>query len=392
MARQWFYRSGNGDVGPVTFQQLVALVRAGTLCHSDPVRNEWPFDDWVRADSVPGLFYMAGRSAAAVEEDPGNRQTATPQQRAGTSAQGRADVCDVSGDPPHTCLEHAAQRPFPSDVDASPPGTAALDSRWRELVEAALRVVRRHDGRDRGGGNAEAGAQRQVRGGWALLLRAALLRYSGGIATLRLPTVATAKRPTFRRVLFVAAVVIGAIWLRASPVFEATVPQQRDRLVGLWERIQDARDRSGQAATWVKVSEQALAETEEISEALASAHNRGLEPSLVTLIFGRDETADAALCDLYQVARYDLPAVVRAGRAGTLQREREMTARLARVSDHVASRASFTASLHGRAAAAPEGGWTFFVTAAVLLADAAVVTAAVVAWRRRAIRRRLTHG
>jgi hypothetical protein len=63
MATQWFFQDGGQVQGPVAFRDLVELVRARTLTEVDLVRSSWT-SDWQRADSVVGLFHMAGRSEA----------------------------------------------------------------------------------------------------------------------------------------------------------------------------------------------------------------------------------------------------------------------------------------------------------------------------------------
>jgi len=62
MATQWHYQTGGEELGPVSFRELIELVRSGTVTESDLVRSSWK-PDWQRADSVVGLFHMAGRSA-----------------------------------------------------------------------------------------------------------------------------------------------------------------------------------------------------------------------------------------------------------------------------------------------------------------------------------------
>jgi hypothetical protein len=61
MATQWFYQDGGQEQGPIGFRDLVELVRAGRITHVDLVRSSWK-SEWQQADSVVGLFHMAGRS------------------------------------------------------------------------------------------------------------------------------------------------------------------------------------------------------------------------------------------------------------------------------------------------------------------------------------------
>jgi GYF domain 2 len=62
MAPQWYFWTCDEQFGPVTFRELIELVRTGALAEADLVRPSWN-QDWQRADSVVGLFHMARRSA-----------------------------------------------------------------------------------------------------------------------------------------------------------------------------------------------------------------------------------------------------------------------------------------------------------------------------------------
>lgn len=55
MSSRWFCRVLGEDLGPLEFRNLREMVRAGTLCEDDQVRRELA-REWVRADSVIGLF------------------------------------------------------------------------------------------------------------------------------------------------------------------------------------------------------------------------------------------------------------------------------------------------------------------------------------------------
>jgi len=83
MATQWYYRNGGEERGPVPFRELIDLVRAGTVDEADLVRSSWKLD-WQRADSVVGLFHMAGRSA----EDLARLGAAPPPPEPGPVAAG----------------------------------------------------------------------------------------------------------------------------------------------------------------------------------------------------------------------------------------------------------------------------------------------------------------
>lgn len=55
MASRWFYRVFDQEMGPVGFQDLAEMVRAGTLTADDRVRREFS-QDWTPAREVIGLF------------------------------------------------------------------------------------------------------------------------------------------------------------------------------------------------------------------------------------------------------------------------------------------------------------------------------------------------
>ena len=58
MASRWFYKAFDQELGPVSFQDLAEMVRAGTLTEDDRVRREFS-EDWTRARDVIGLFRAA---------------------------------------------------------------------------------------------------------------------------------------------------------------------------------------------------------------------------------------------------------------------------------------------------------------------------------------------
>jgi len=63
MATQWYWREGDVDRGPVSFRELVAMVRDRALVEEALVRPHY-LPEWQEAASVVGLFYMAGRADA----------------------------------------------------------------------------------------------------------------------------------------------------------------------------------------------------------------------------------------------------------------------------------------------------------------------------------------
>lgn len=56
----YFYQIDEAELGPVSFRELVKLVREEELGTDHPVRADWE-TDWHAAASVVGLFHMAGR-------------------------------------------------------------------------------------------------------------------------------------------------------------------------------------------------------------------------------------------------------------------------------------------------------------------------------------------
>ncbi|MEK6261280.1 MAG: DUF4339 domain-containing protein [Planctomycetota bacterium] len=90
MATQWYWREGEGANGPVSFQELAAMVRDHVLNEDDLVRPHY-YPDWQTADSVVGLFYMAKRIPVAklTVEKPNSEaticeETPTDSPRVGT--------------------------------------------------------------------------------------------------------------------------------------------------------------------------------------------------------------------------------------------------------------------------------------------------------------------
>ena len=67
MASRWFYKVFDQEMGPVGFQDLAELVRAGTLTEEDRVRREFS-EEWTPAREVIGLFRT--RQGPAAEAKP----------------------------------------------------------------------------------------------------------------------------------------------------------------------------------------------------------------------------------------------------------------------------------------------------------------------------------
>ena len=70
---QWYFRVGDEELGPVTFRELVELVRCGVIGDRDFVRSFWN-ETPQRVESVIGLLYMSRQPPVATLE-----QTETPQ-------------------------------------------------------------------------------------------------------------------------------------------------------------------------------------------------------------------------------------------------------------------------------------------------------------------------
>ncbi|QGQ24669.1 DUF4339 domain-containing protein [Gimesia benthica] len=58
MATEWFYKQSKEELGPYLFREMVEMVREECLLPETMVRPSY-MDEWQRADSVPGLFYMS---------------------------------------------------------------------------------------------------------------------------------------------------------------------------------------------------------------------------------------------------------------------------------------------------------------------------------------------
>ncbi|MDB5347798.1 MAG: hypothetical protein JWP89_6175 [Schlesneria sp.] len=60
MATRWYWRDAEGVNGPISFQELAAMIRDRALNEDDLVRPHYS-KEWQTADSVVGLYYMAHR-------------------------------------------------------------------------------------------------------------------------------------------------------------------------------------------------------------------------------------------------------------------------------------------------------------------------------------------
>jgi hypothetical protein len=83
MPSQWYHKASDGERGPLSFAEMAAMLRAGTLHEHDLVRREGQ-SQWQHAEDVVGLLRAAGRRAeqpAAPPSDGGGRTTCSPQER-----------------------------------------------------------------------------------------------------------------------------------------------------------------------------------------------------------------------------------------------------------------------------------------------------------------------
>lgn len=86
MATQWYWLEQDSERGPVSFQDLVAMIRDCSLDEDDLVRPHYS-DEWQKTDTVVGLFSMAKRtprpkperlSCPIETELPGSNEEAAP--------------------------------------------------------------------------------------------------------------------------------------------------------------------------------------------------------------------------------------------------------------------------------------------------------------------------
>lgn len=120
MAARWFYKTPEGEAGPVTFREMVELVRAGKLHEDDRVRGEMS-SQWIAARDVVGLFYTAAAQAAQATAE------ASPPA---------AEPAQAGGEVPGTDVPPRDGARFPPSRAAAaaglPPASAA--ARWRRFL------------------------------------------------------------------------------------------------------------------------------------------------------------------------------------------------------------------------------------------------------------------
>ena len=69
MATEWFYKQSDEELGPYLFREMVEMVREEHLLPETMVRPSY-MDEWQRADSVAGLFYMARKEPVTLTPVP----------------------------------------------------------------------------------------------------------------------------------------------------------------------------------------------------------------------------------------------------------------------------------------------------------------------------------
>lgn len=96
MAALWFYKTPYEEGGPVTFRELVELVRAGRLREEDRVRAAVS-EQWRPARDVVGLFYTAGSPPAGESAGPVAAAQAPQKTLAPGAAEHRRSEVPVAG-------------------------------------------------------------------------------------------------------------------------------------------------------------------------------------------------------------------------------------------------------------------------------------------------------
>lgn len=120
MASKWLCKMDGVKVGPVTFQELVELVRAGGLGEDDLVTRE-TVEHWVPAREVVGLFRSAGKQPAEEASKPDE-----PEPKVAP-----AEVAAARGSPPSAKAVPVTEPPKPA------PSAAAASAETDEPVTAA---------------------------------------------------------------------------------------------------------------------------------------------------------------------------------------------------------------------------------------------------------------
>lgn len=122
---EYFYQLEEQERGPVSFRELVKMVRDEVLFVDDPVRADWE-KEWHPAATVVGLFHMAGREDVLAKWEAERRKA--EQQR--IAAESRSDVGVDDLEAMLQMAEQVAEQTWtdPSLQDLNDPESRA---RWR---------------------------------------------------------------------------------------------------------------------------------------------------------------------------------------------------------------------------------------------------------------------
>jgi hypothetical protein len=127
--------------------------------------------------------------------------------------------------------------------------------------------------------------------------------------------------------------VVGGIslLLRAAPALDASVGELWSRLNAVHQEARAARERP---AEWASFAQRASSQLRQIAEDARQSHERRLGPWRWAA--GVDRREEAALREVQRLAESDLPALIASGPKGSPLREKNATAALARLDDHLA--------------------------------------------------------
>jgi len=108
MASRWYCRVRDEELGPVTFQDMAEMIRAGTLTEGDRVRRELS-EEWIPARDVIGLFRAAKGQPA--QSPPNEPEESPPPATAPEAPQAAATSASEPSIPPEPL---ASAKPPPS--------------------------------------------------------------------------------------------------------------------------------------------------------------------------------------------------------------------------------------------------------------------------------------
>lgn len=228
---------------------------------------------------------------------------------------------------------------------------------------------------------------------------AVLGRAAGVAAAVTAPVRAVAERLNAaigRKTILAAALIVAvAVLLRNLPTFDPPLEESHGELSAVWDEVRKLRESSAGQAEWDAFAGRALPQLEAVAVDLERSYERRLGSGLWALAFGRSRPTEAARLELLRVAKYDLPAVLRAGPDGKDVREPWVEQRLTKVGEHVAGVSPYLPPLRpstpsavrtgaARTGAAPAGAaWEAYALAAFFALDAAFVGSLVLMWYRR---------